>query len=139
MMRPLAVYDFATAPFLNFLMYEENLIFFFISALTKQGPAELLERLTANAKITASPGFDSSILRQKASMANAYCCIFSKFNYALLLNAELWQSQTWLNKPSESPLEHGTCLLTENGIDLLLHISAECQAWPMLTSETLVY
>jgi hypothetical protein len=53
-------------------MYEENLIFFFISALTKQGPAELLERLIANAKVAASPGFNPSILRHTASMANAY-------------------------------------------------------------------
>jgi hypothetical protein len=33
MRRPLVIYDFATAPFLNFLIYEENLIFFFISAV----------------------------------------------------------------------------------------------------------
>jgi hypothetical protein len=31
MRRPLVIYDFATAPFLNFLVYEENLIFIFIS------------------------------------------------------------------------------------------------------------
>ncbi len=29
--RPLVIYDFATAPFWIFLIYEENLIFFFIS------------------------------------------------------------------------------------------------------------
>jgi hypothetical protein len=87
-------------------MYEEILIFFFISALTKQGPAELLERLIANANVVASPGFNHSILRHKASMANAYYYIFSKFTYVLLLNAEhaqylltkLWQSQTCLIK-----------------------------------------
>jgi hypothetical protein len=57
-------------------MYEENLIFFFISALTKQDPAELLERLTANAEVAAGPGFNPSILRhianRRQSMANAY-------------------------------------------------------------------
>ncbi len=29
--KPFLIYDFATAPLLNFLIYEENLIFFFIS------------------------------------------------------------------------------------------------------------
>jgi hypothetical protein len=31
MRRPLVLYDFATAPTLNFRIYEENLILFFIS------------------------------------------------------------------------------------------------------------
>jgi hypothetical protein len=34
MRRPLVIYVFATAPALNFLIYEENLIFFFISAMS---------------------------------------------------------------------------------------------------------
>jgi hypothetical protein len=33
MRRQLLIYDFATAPFLNFLMYEENLIFFFYQCI----------------------------------------------------------------------------------------------------------
>jgi hypothetical protein len=36
MRRPLVIYDFATDPFsLNFLIHEENLIFFFISDISK--------------------------------------------------------------------------------------------------------
>jgi hypothetical protein len=35
MRRPLFIYDFATDPLLNFLIYEESLIFFFISAIKK--------------------------------------------------------------------------------------------------------
>jgi hypothetical protein len=35
MRRPLVIYDFATAPFKNFLLYEENLIFFIISVLCR--------------------------------------------------------------------------------------------------------
>jgi hypothetical protein len=31
MRRPLVIFDFAVAPILNFLIYEENLIFFFVS------------------------------------------------------------------------------------------------------------
>jgi hypothetical protein len=31
MRRPLVIYDFATASFMNFLIYEDNLIFIFIS------------------------------------------------------------------------------------------------------------
>jgi hypothetical protein len=42
MRRPLDIFDFATAPFLNFLIYEENLIFFFISA---GGPLSLRIKL----------------------------------------------------------------------------------------------
>jgi hypothetical protein len=33
--KPFLIYDFATAPLLNFLIYEENLIFFFISVERK--------------------------------------------------------------------------------------------------------
>jgi hypothetical protein len=40
MRRPLIIYDFATAPFLNFLIYEENLVFFFISAGTPKNSRE---------------------------------------------------------------------------------------------------
>jgi hypothetical protein len=41
--RPFVIYDFATAPFLYFLIYEENFVFFFISVqLGKLSPLVLV-------------------------------------------------------------------------------------------------
>ncbi len=47
----LVIYDFATAPFLNFLIFEENFLFFFIS-LTE----ELLESDLARLPEPQPPG-----------------------------------------------------------------------------------